>query len=201
MLLAGGRGGPVKVLSGASTSHASNALLLVGMSAAGLVISFGISVRVLSQLTALRAKGYLQRALDAGILSGVLVGAVCAFLLQSGRRATSVLVPMAGAGVVSAHQVLPIALGANVGMTFTGLVAGLAATGPGAAVAVQAALIHVLFNALCVATICPWAPLRRVPIGWAELLADRAVHSKKAAFLAVLVVFYALPAGLAAVLH
>jgi sodium-dependent phosphate cotransporter len=166
---------------------------LMLFSAAGMIMSFGTARQLLATLTARRAKVYLQRALDAGPCAGALTGAVSAVLLQSAQRTTSVLVPMAGAGLVSGRQVLPIALGANFGVALSAVGAAFAVVDRGVALALQVSFMHLFFNALCVLAICALPKLAAPCVTFAELLAERAVRSKRAAFVWVAVTCYVMP--------
>ena len=83
-------------------------------------------------------------------------------LVQSSSVTTSLIVPLAGAGLLSLGQVLPFTMGANVGTTITAMLAALSL---GELTGVAVAFAHLLFN-ICGITIF-W-PLKRVPI-WAAV--------------------------------
>ena len=111
-------------------------------------------------------------------------------LLQSSSMTTSLAVPLAGAGFLTLQQVFPYALGANVGTTLTAMFAALM-TGQEAAVTV--AFAHLLYNVMGIALV--W-PLRRIPLGLAELLAKYALRSRLVPLGYVILVFFAVPMAL-----
>ncbi len=100
---------------------------------------------------------------------------------------TSLAVPLAGAGVVTLQQVFPYVLGANVGTTFTAILAALVT---GEQVALTVALAHLLFNVVGILII--W-PVRWVPLALATRLGDRSARSRLTAGVYVLVVFFVIP--------
>jgi len=136
-----------------------------------------------------RAEAAIDRILGRGGALGILIGTVVTGTIQSSSVTTSLLVPLAGAGVVTLEQVYPVALGANIGTTVTALLASLAGDVRGLAIA----LTHTLFNCAGVLIWYPWKPLRRVPLTLARRLADAAVRSKRNVVFFVAGVFYVLP--------
>jgi sodium-dependent phosphate cotransporter len=133
----------------------------------------------------------LQRTIDRYLFrspgSAFLVGLVLTGVVQSSSVTTSLVVPLAGAGIVALEMVFPYTLGANIGTTVT---AFLAAIVTGQELAVTASLCHTLFNVLgC----CVWYPLRAAPLGLARGLADLAASNRKLAIAYIVVVFYLVP--------
>jgi solute carrier family 34 (sodium-dependent phosphate cotransporter) len=118
-------------------------------------------------------------------------------MVQSSSITTSLLVPLAGAGVLTLRQAFPITIGANIGTTVTALLAALAATGVNAEAGITIALVHLLFNLTGTVLIYPIETIRNVPLAAAKWLADTAVRSRRWALVYVIVLFYALPAALA----
>ena len=110
-------------------------------------------------------------------------------VIQSSSVTTSLLVPLAGAGVVKLEKIFPVTLGANVGTTITALLASLAGDARGLSIA----LVHLLFNLAGILIIYPYKPIRKVPLFLARKLADAAVRSKRNAVFFVVGLFYALP--------
>src|SRR5690625_1765473 len=98
------------------------------------------------------------------------VGLISTVLVQSSSITSSLMVPLAGAGVVRMRRVFPFMLGANLGTPLTGV---LAATANPVAAAMTVALFHVIFNLIGSAI---WYPLRGLPIrtaSWYGRLAGR----------------------------
>ncbi|MBL4847356.1 MAG: Na/Pi symporter [Planctomycetes bacterium] len=175
--------------------NATSTLLAV----AGLLIIFGslsLIVKVMRKLVMSRLENYVNRFLGSGGPVGIIVGMVLTVMVQSSSITTSVLVPLAGAGLVTLVQVFPITLGANIGTTITALLASAAVTGDKALAARQIALVHLGFN-LCGIAIWYVPPfMRRAPLGLATGLAKFASKSRGWAVFYVVLVFYGLPAGI-----
>jgi sodium-dependent phosphate cotransporter len=171
-----------------------SAVVLILVSAVIIFTALLLIVRTLRQLAAGRLQTYIARSLDSSAWVGLLVGVVVTIMVQSSSITTSVLVPLAGAGIINLRQAFPITLGANIGTTFTSLVASTAGAAETAHLGLQIALVHLLFNLLGTALIYPLPFTRNIPLRLAEWLADVAVRSRKAALAYVFGMFYGLPA-------
>jgi sodium-dependent phosphate cotransporter len=111
-------------------------------------------------------------------------------LVQSSSITTSLVIPLAGAGILSLTQIFPFTLGANVGTTITAMLAALAV---GEISAVTVAFAHLLFNLIGIALIWPIPAVRRIPVRMATWLAGIAGDNRWFAVVYILVLFYALP--------
>lgn len=183
------------ILPGGARIDAVSTLLAV----AGLVIIFGaltLIVKTMRSLVMSRLENYVNRFLGSGGPVGIVVGIVLTVMVQSSSITTSVLVPLAGAGLVTLAQVYPITLGANIGTTITALLASAAVTGEHALVARQIALVHLLFNVTGILVWYAPPPLRQIPLHAAKGLAKFAARSRRWAIFYVVAVFYGLPAGI-----
>ncbi|MBT9317795.1 Na/Pi symporter [Leptothoe spongobia] len=168
-----------------------DSLLLFGISVGGLMIS----VTSLGWLTKHWLSGPAQEAIYRGTghgskLGGLAVGAGVTALLQSSSMTTSLMVPLAGVGIVALDYVYPFVLGANIGTCITALLATLAVDSP---VALQLALVHISYNLLAVALIYGLPLLRAVPLTMAQQLATIARHYRIVAIVYVVGVFFLLP--------
>src|SRR3546814_9737848 len=105
-------------------------------------------------------KGGGVAALARGL---VITGAV-----KSSSITTSVLVPLAAAGVISVRNVYPVALDDNIGTTVTALLAAMAASRPEA---LTIALVHTRFNLAGTLLFYPVPFMREIPIRMAERVA------------------------------
>jgi sodium-dependent phosphate cotransporter len=143
----------------------------------------------------------VTRAFETRPIIAMVVGMVATVMVQSSSITTSLLVPLAGAGVLTLAQAFPITLGANVGTTVTALLAALAATGAHAQAGLTIALVHLLFNIIGIALIYPVPAIRRLPLAAARGLANVAVKSRVVAILYVVVLFYLIPALSAVINH
>ncbi len=126
-----------------------------------------VADRVERSVNAFLSKGGGAMALGLGLIITIAV--------QSSSITTSILVPLAGAGVLSLRNAYPVTLGANVGTTITALLAALAASSPES---LTVALAHTTFNiaGILLLYVLPFA--RDLPPRAAEWLADVAVERR-----------------------
>lgn len=99
-------------------------------------------------------------------------------LVQSSSTTTSLMVPLVGSGILKARDIYPFTLGANIGTCITALIAALAVTGPMGGVAMQIALVHLLFNIFSVLLIFGLPFLRNIPLSLSSSLAGLAAERK-----------------------
>ncbi len=162
----------------------------------GLVLIF-VSIFLLGLLLRLlltgRAEKIFRKMVGSNAIAAIGSGFVITTLVQSSSTTTSLIVPLAGAGLMRLKQVFPFTLGANIGTCVTALIAAMALVGGSAALGLQIALVHFLFNTLGVIIIYGLPPLRRIPLVCATGLAKLASIRRPLAILYILVVFFVLP--------
>jgi len=191
---------PAKSLARAlSSSEQGQGTVLILVSGMLIVGALLLLVRTMKALMQHRVEEAVHRFLGARSVLGIAIGVVVTVMVQSSSITTALLVPLAGAGMITIQQAFPITVGANIGTTVTALLASLAVSGVNAAEGVHIALVHLLFNlsGTLLVYVSPWT--RRLPIAAAEWLAVQAVRSRRWALLYVAVLFYVLPALLAVV--
>lgn len=137
----------------------------------------------------------IERSLNAVLGSGggsvaMMLGLVITVAVQSSSITTSIMVPLAAAGVVTIHNIYPVTLGANVGTTITALLAALAA---GNSNSLTVGLVHTIFNVSAIALLYPIARIREIPIRLAQGLAEIAVTRQALAVAYVLILFIIVP--------
>jgi sodium-dependent phosphate cotransporter len=178
-------------------SEKLQAILLILVS--GLLIYFALLflVRVMRSAMHTRVEVIVSRGLHKAAPFAILVGMLVTVMVQSSSITTSLLVPLAGAGLISLAQAFPITIGANIGTTVTALLAALAVTGPNARWGITIAIVHLFFNLSATLLIYPFPRIRNIPLEAARRLANVAVRSRKYALLYVVILFYGLPALLA----
>ena len=152
-------------------------------------------IKVLHSLTITRAMVFIDRYLFRNDLTALFLGLCLTVAVQSSSVTTSLIVPLVGAGIISLRRCYPVTLGANLGTTFTAILASLATVSMVDAqtvntAGVTAAFAHLTFNVYGIAV---FYPLRRLPIFCASRLADLATRSKKWVAIFVFVVFFILP--------
>ena len=160
----------------------------------GLVIILGALTLITKNMRALVAER-VERSVNAMLSRGggalaMLLGLVITIAVQSSSITTSILVPLAGAGVITLKNAYPVTLGANVGTTITALLASLAASSSDA---LTVALAHTTFNVFAILLLYVIPIARNVPIFAAEKLADLAVERRTFALAYVAFMFIVLP--------
>ena len=107
-------------------------------------------------------------------LRAVLFGVLLTIMVQSSSITTSLVGPLAGAGVLSLKKIFPFTLGANIGTTITALLAALTGT----VSALVGAGCHLFFNVFGILIIYGIKPLREIPLKCATLISEHAVRNK-----------------------
>lgn len=140
-----------------------------------------------------KAMNIVQGALGAGPVRGIATGTAVTVLVQSSSTTTSLIVPMAGAGILTTRQVFPFTMGANIGTCITALLAATAVSGDSKEFALQIALVHLLYNVLGVLVFLytPW--LKELPIRSAEWLGNKTESNRGWAFGYIGAIFFLLP--------
>ena len=144
-------------------------------------------VNALRILVISKAEGWFDKILFKNALRAFTVGLILTMLAQSSSITTSLVVPMAGAGILTLAQIFPYTLGANIGTTITAILAALVTANPDAVIV---AFAHMLFN---VSGIFIWWPLKRVPIVMAEKLSELAIINKFIPVGYIVIVFFVIP--------
>lgn len=141
-----------------------------------------------------KARKILQVAIAKGPITGIFSGTVVTVLVQSSSTTTSIIVPLAGSGVLQLRHAYPFTLGANIGTTITAFLAAMAITGPTHAAAHQIAIVHLLYNVIGVVVIYSIPFLRNIPPAGAEWIANLGSQRKSLAFAYTLGTFFGVPA-------
>jgi len=156
-----------------------------------VLLSLTFITRNMRELVADRVEKSVNNVLGKGSGSvAMLLGLVITIAVQSSSITTSILIPLAAAGVLSLRNAYPVTLGANVGTTITALLAALAASVPEA---LTVGLAHTTFNVLGIALLYVPRFIRYVPVRLAEGLATVAVKSPVWAVVYVMTAFIVLP--------
>lgn len=152
-----------------------------------LYLAIVLMTTILKSLFLSNVENAFQGGLFDNAAVAFVMGLALTFLVQSSSITTSMVIPMAGAGLLTIQQIFPYTLGANIGTTITAFMAALL-TGNHNAVALS--MVHLAFNAY--GTLVFW-PLRRIPIFLAENLAALTLKSRLYPFLYIGLVFLVLP--------
>jgi sodium-dependent phosphate cotransporter len=186
---------PIKDLTHAVfESKQAQGTMLIAISAALIFVALFLLVRVMRSAVQSKVEVFLTRALGKSAVLAIIVGTIVTVMVQSSSITTSLLVPLAGAGIITLQQAFPVTIGANIGTTITALLASLAASGPNAQAGIIIALVHLLFNLTATLLVFPFERIRRIPLDAARKLAQIAVSSRQWALLYVIILFYGVPA-------
>ena len=146
-------------------------------------------VKVLRKMVLSKVEVFFDKYIFKTAIRALLFGMLLTFMVQSSSITTSLIVPLAGAGVLSLRQIFPFTLGANIGTTVTALLAALTGT----VSALIAAISHLLFNIFGILIIYGTPPLRAIPLKLAEMIAEYSVKNKLFPIAYLLIVFVAIP--------
>ena len=162
-------------------------LMLLG---AGVTIMALTTVVKVMKVVIERNKGdIIEKLLAKNPYTAIIFGGVVTFCVQSSSITTSLLVPMAGSGLLTLASILPVTLGANLGTTTTALLAALTGNSAGLAIA----LVHFFFNILGILIWFPIQKMRQTPIILSTKLAELSSKNKMIGFLYIGIVFFGLP--------
>ncbi|MCB9464646.1 MAG: Na/Pi symporter [Candidatus Eisenbacteria bacterium] len=167
-----------------------------GVAIVELVLSLALLFLALVMLTK-TMKGILLSRLQPVLSSSfarnaplaIVFGLVITAIAQSSSITTSLLVPMAAAGVLRLNQVYPVTLGANVGTTVTALLAATVGSIDGLAIA----FAHLLFNVIGILVLYVPPPVRPLIPKAARRFAIAATKSRRLVLIFILGVFFVLP--------
>jgi len=164
-------------------------MFLMVISIVGMFAALGLLIKTIRSLVVDKIEIVINKYLFKNDLLGMIWGMGMTFIVQSSSVTTSLIVPLAGAGVVRLRKIFPYTMGANIGTTGTALLAALATTNP---VAVTAAFAHLAFN---IFGIMIFYPLKFIPINMAIAASNYACKSRKNLFIFLLLysMIYFLP--------
>ena len=146
-------------------------------------------VKLLRSLVIQKIESFFDSYIFKTAFHAISFGIVLTIMVQSSSITTSLVVPLAGAGVLTLNKIFPFTLGANIGTTVTALLAALTGT----VSALIAAISHLLFNIFGILTIYGIPFLRTTPIKCAELISKKVTNNMLIPIIYLLIVFVAIP--------
>lgn len=158
-----------------------------------IILSITYMGKIMKSLMVGKAKDILHSSIGRGPVTGIFSGTVVTVLVQSSSTTTSLMVPLVGNGVLKARDIYPFTLGANIGTCITALIAALAVTGENAALALQIALVHLLYNSLAVLVIYGLSFLRYLPLDLSYKLSLKVAEQKILGVAYIAGLFFVLP--------
>ena len=146
-------------------------------------------VKLLRSLVLEKIEAFFDQYIFKTAIRAIGFGIILTIMVQSSSITTSLVVPLAGAGVLTLKKIFPFTLGANIGTTVTALLAALTGT----VAALIAAISHLLFNIFGITIIYGIPQLRAIPLMLAEKISELAVKNKFIPIIYLLIVFGAIP--------
>jgi sodium-dependent phosphate cotransporter len=176
---------PAEFLAGIVPHTIPLAIIALGL----LFFSLQQMMKVMRGAILHRLETLFDRILFRNDAASFTLGMVATASVQSSSATTSLIVPLAGTGVLSLRQIFPYTLGANIGTTITAILASFSTGNPAA---VTVAFAHLSFNLL---GILIYYPLKAIPIWLARKAGKLASRSRKssAAFIGIYVALIFLP--------
>jgi sodium-dependent phosphate cotransporter len=162
-------GPPTEMLSESVPHTVPLAIIALGL----LFFALQQMMRVMRGAILHRLETLFDRVLFRNDAASFTLGMVATASVQSSSATTSLIVPLAGTGVLSLRQIFPYTLGANIGTTVTAILASLATGSPAA---VTVAFAHLSFNIL---GILIYYPLKAIPMWMANKAGKWASRSRK----------------------
>lgn len=171
--------------------------IIMALLAAGLIIVALTSiVKVMKVIVESNKGDIVEKLLSKNGYVSIAFGALLTIAVQSSSITTSLLVPMAGAGVLTIRSILPVTVGANIGTTATALLAALTGNVTGLAIAI----VHFLFN-ICGMLLWYVHPrMRQIPLDLCEGLANLTLKYRFSGIAYVTGVFFIIPLALTIIL-
>jgi len=117
----------------------------------------------------------------------LLLGMIFTAIVQSSSITTSLIVPLAGAGVLTLNQIYPYTLGTNVGTTITAILASLST---GNISAITIAFAHLLFN---IFGILIFTPLKNIPIFLAFKFSGLIEKNRAIPIIYIIILYFIIP--------
>jgi len=130
-------------------------------------------IKTIRSLVLNKLEIFINNYLFRNDLFAFTFGIIVTAIVQSSSITTSLIIPLAGAGLITIRQLFPYTMGANIGTTITAMLAALATQNQ---IAVMVAFSHLSFN---IFGIIIFYPLKNIPIRLAEFVGEKAAISTK----------------------
>ncbi len=182
---------PVKVLKSTLVEISGDLAPALMIIAAGIIIISALTliVKNMKVLVESNKSGIIDKVLTKNAVFSILFGIFVTISVQSSSITTSLLVPMAGAGVLTLEAIYPVTIGANIGTTATALLASMTGNIAGLTIA----LVHLIFNFMGMLILFPIPALRELPLKGSRYLAKLVEKSKLYGLAYIAIVFFVLP--------
>jgi sodium-dependent phosphate cotransporter len=165
-------------------------IIVIIISLCLLFFSLRYIVKLMRQLVVDKTEQFFNAIIFRNAWLALLFGVILTAIVQSSSITTSLVIPLAGAGILSIEQIFPYTVGANIGTTVTTLLAALAT---GSVPALVVALSHLCFNIFGTVIIMPIRVIREIPIKLSGFLTNLLMINKFLPFIFILLVFFGIP--------
>ena len=166
-----------------------NNIIYLGVSVLMTFMMLYSLVKLLRSLVLEKIESFFDQYIFKTAIRAIVFGSIITVMVQSSSITTSLVIPLAGAGVLSLRKIFPFTLGANIGTTITGILAALTGT----VSALIAAISHLLFNIIGILFIYGISFLRQIPLRCAEIISEKSEKNKFVPLIYLLVVFVVIP--------
>ena len=173
----------------------SNPIAMLVLSAVMLFFSLTYIVKIMKPLAESEFKHLLNEHIFSRPLRSFSLGLIMTAFVQSSSVTTSLVVPLAGVGILTLDKIFPYIMGANIGTTITALLAALVTGSP---IALTVALAHFIFNAFGSMLIYP---IRKLPMALSVWFAQLSFRSRLYPFAYVTFTFYIMPSAVVFLFH
>jgi len=164
-----------------------NGYVLMAIAFIMLILALTFLVKVIKKTIVGKVEKFFTDVMFKNAVYSMILGIILTATVQSSSVTTSLIVPIAAAGILTLEQVFPYTLGANIGTTITAILASLATGNPAAVIV---AFSHLTFNILGIIIIYPF---RIIPLTLAKLFAKFSIKFKLFPILYLLVIFFLIP--------
>lgn len=181
--------GIANTITGLFESGPMAGIILAIIAATLIIFALSFIVKTMKVVVESNKGQIIENLLAKNGYVAIAFGTVLTIAVQSSSITTSLLVPMAGAGVLTLESILPVTIGANIGTTATALLAALTGNATGLGIAI----VHFLFN---IAGFLLWyihPRLRQLPIILCNQLANLTLKNRMNGVAYIVIVFFVLP--------
>lgn len=158
----------------------------------GSVLLF-VAIRTISYLLKPKWEKQTSKILEQSLFGhpfkALLSGTIITGIMQSSSVVSTLVVPMVATNKLSLRRVFPFIMGANLGTTFTALIAALSKS----ETAMSIALTHILFNIIGVLLFFPATPLQNLPLWFARRLGKATLRNRLYGFAYIILTFFIIP--------
>ncbi|MCC5945050.1 MAG: Na/Pi symporter [Bernardetiaceae bacterium] len=164
-------------------------VLLLVFSITCLLASIRIFSHLLKNIFIGRYRQNLQDVVFGSPLKALSWGALMTAAVQSSSVTSTLVVPLVATSRISLKKAFPFLMGANIGTTFTSLLAAFYKSDA----AISIALVHLIFNLIGVLLFLPIPALRNIPIRLAKKLGIATMQNRIVGLIYIVIIFFIIP--------